>query len=155
MTPRVRWGGLGLTLALYGCALWLSAAEADVGPDSVSFQGYELVAMGPEIPGALSRFRFEPEVLSFIAGWCANPLIALTAFAFLINRPRLALLAGLPAVVLVLSVLPFWWSTVACQPGYWCWAASAAIGLISFRAARRPTLTDLRSDYGPPIVTQR
>ncbi|HVK14885.1 MAG TPA: hypothetical protein VM597_39470 [Gemmataceae bacterium] len=94
-------------------------------------------------------------MLSFIAGWCANPLIALTAFAFLINRPRLALLAGLPAVVLALSVLPFWWSTVACQPGYRCWAASAAIGLISFRAARRPTLTDLRSDYGPPIVTQR
>jgi hypothetical protein len=155
MSARVRWGALALALGLYGGALLLPAAKIDItwGNPPAGWlgdtSGYDVLRMGLKIPEILAEDQLDAPFFSFMVGWCANPVIWLSIVAIAFNRPRFATWASAIAVFMTLVPLPFWRSSIAFQPGYWCWCLSAATGLICFRATRHPIPSDLRSDYGP------
>jgi hypothetical protein len=150
MSPRVRWGAFALAVWLYGCALVLPVAKILRTPNWLgNTQGYEVLRMGLQIPEILAEDQLDAPFGAFMVGWCANPLIWLSIAALAFNRVRFAAWASAIAVFMTLVPLPFWRSTIAFQPGYWCWCLSAAVGLIGLRATRHPIPSDLRSDYGP------
>jgi hypothetical protein len=155
MSAGVRWGVVALAVWLYGCALVLPVAKIDIikGNRSTGWlgntQGYEVLRMGLKIPEILAEDQIDAPFGAFMVGWCANPLIWLSIAALAFNRVRFAAWISAIAVFMTLVPLPFWRSTIAFQPGYWCWCLSAATGLICLRTARHQIPSDLRSDYGP------
>ena len=122
-------GGAGLYLA----AFFLSAANPYYGPPDPRYQpwpGYTVFRLGWVL---ITKWeKDDPFVgmqLVVVTAWMANPAIWLAIGAVSCRRwwwTRLFAGVGL-ALALAPLVLPQFADALAGQPGYWMWAASAAL----------------------------
>ena len=134
MSRRARWISVLVGLALYTAALFFPVTRSgELGWELVFRSGllaWELLAGQIEILGF-----FSSAYLSVLI-WTANPALLVASISLIRGQFRFATVSATIGVLLTWGAFLKYSSTVAQQPGFWCWSLSMMwIALISLKPA--------------------